>query len=148
MKMKKQSWNLQSGTRKGFILSLDATVAILIAFIFVAVSTYYIAKANEDQFSRMQMMRQGSDIMAILDREGVFETQSPVFIGEEISSMLPSAYEMRLRINGTFPEKTIIVETTNQTPENQFIVGGERLLVISNSSGSTYASARYWMWLK
>ncbi|MDI6738225.1 MAG: hypothetical protein QME12_06980 [Nanoarchaeota archaeon] len=146
--MKKQSWNLQSGNRKGFILSLDAVVAILIAFIFIAVSTYYIAKANEDQFSRMQMMRQGSDIMAVLDRESVFETKEPVSIGDEISSILPSAYEMRLKIDGTFPEETIIVETTNQTPENQFIVGGERLLVISNLSGSTYATARYWMWLR
>lgn len=148
MKMKKQSWNLQSGNRKGFILSLDAAVAILIAFIFIAVSTYYVAKANEDQFSRMQMMRQGSDIMAVLDRENVFETKSPEIIGMEISSMLPFAYEMRIRINGTFPEKIIIVETTNMTPENQFIVGGDRLLVISNASGSTYATARYWMWLK
>ena len=148
MKTKKQSWNLRSGNRKGFILSLDAAIAVMIVFIFIAVSTFYIAKANEETLSRVQVVRAGSDIMNVLDRENVFETKDPVAISREIGSILPSMYEMRLRINGTFPEKTITVETTNQTPQGQFVVSGERVIVLSNNSASNYAVANYWMWLK
>lgn len=76
MKTKKQSWNLRSGNRKGFILSLDAAIAVMIVFIFIAVSTFYIAKANEETLSRVQVVRAGSDIMNVLDRENVFETKT------------------------------------------------------------------------
>ena len=74
----------------------------MIVFIFIAVSTYYIAKANEETLSRVRVVRSGSDIMNVLDRENVFETKRSCCNFKEIGSILPSMYEMRLRINGTF----------------------------------------------
>jgi len=146
--MKKQSWNSHSGNKKGFILSLDAAIAVLIVFIFIAVSTYYVGKANEDPLTRLQMVRAGSDIISVLDQKGVFETLTQTEISDEISSILPPVYEMRLRVNGTFPQEILTVETTNETIGRQFVVSGERNLVMYNETGNYYATVKYWMWQK
>jgi len=146
--MKKQSWNSCSGNKKGFILSLDAAIAVVIVFIFLTVSAYYVGKANEDPLTRLQMIRAGSDIITILDQQGVFETLTQTEIADEISATLPPIYEMRLQVNGTFPQNILTVETTNETIGRQFIVSGERNLVLYNKTGNYYATVRYWMWQK
>jgi len=146
--MKKQSWNSRFGNKKGFILSLDATIAVFIVFIFIAVSAYYAGKANEDPLTRLQMVRAGSDVIAMLDQQGVFETLTQTEIADEISIILPPAYEMRLRVNGTFPQKILTVETTTETAEKQFVVSGERNLVLYNETGNHFATVKYWMWQK
>lgn len=144
--MKQESWNLRSGNKKGFILSLDAAIAVTIVFIFLTISAYYVGKANEDPLTRLQMIRSGSDIIEVLDQKGSFETLTQKEIADKISSILPPAYEMRLRINGTFPQQIITAETTNETAGKQFIVSGERNLVIYNETGNYYATINYWMW--
>lgn len=146
--MKKLSWNSQSGNKKGFILSLDAAIAVIIVFMFIAVSTYYVGKANDDPLTRLHMIRAGSDVISILDQQGVFETLTQTEIADEIEVTLPSAYEMRLRVNGTFPQEILTVETTNETSENQFVVSGEKNLVVYNETGNYFATVKYWMWLK
>lgn len=146
--MKMQSWNSLSGNKKGMILSLDAAVAIVLVFIFIAMSVYYAGKANDEPLSRLQMLRAGSDVMFLLDKENAFATLSQDDIAKRVSAILPAAYEMRLRINGTFPGNVFTVETSREDPAGKFIVSGERLVVISNSTGSYYGKARYWMWLK
>jgi len=146
--MKKQSWNLRFGNKKGFILSLDAAIAVIVVFIFIAVSSYYVAKANEDPLTRLQMIRAGSDIITLLDHQGIFETLTQTEISDEISSTLPPVYEMRLRVNGTFPQEILTVETTNETAGKQFIVSGERNLVLYNETGNYYATVKYRMWQK
>lgn len=146
--MKKQSWNSRSGNKKGFVLSLDAGIAVTIVIIFISVSAYYVGKANEDPLTRLQMIRSGSDIITILDKEDVFETSTQTEIGDEINTILPPFYEMRLRVNGTFPEGILTAETTNETIGKQFVVSGERVLVMYNETGNHYATVRYWMWQK
>ncbi|MBL7100752.1 MAG: hypothetical protein ISS23_02235 [Nanoarchaeota archaeon] len=146
--MKKGLWNFPFGNRKGFILALDAAIAITIVFIFIAISAYYVGKANEDPLTRLQMIRAGSDIIAILDYEDVFETLTQTEIADQISAILPPVYEMRLRVNGTFPQEILTVETTNETSGRQFVVSGERNLVLYNETGNHYATVKYWMWLR
>lgn len=146
--MKKQSWNSHSGSKKGFILSLDAAIAVVIVFIFLTVSAYYVGKANEDPLTRLQMIRAGSDIITILDQQGVFETLTQTEIADEISSTLPPIYEMRLQVNGTFPQNILTVETTNETIGQQFVVSGERNMVLYNETGNYYATVKYWLWQK
>lgn len=144
--MKKESWNLCFGNKKGFILSLDAAIAVVIVFIFIAVSAYYVGKANEDPLTRLQMIRAGSDIITILDQSGTFENLTQTGISDEIKTILPPVYEMRLRVNGTFPQQILTVETTSETLEDKFVVSGERTLALYNETGNYYATVKYWMW--
>ncbi|MDP2909321.1 MAG: hypothetical protein Q8N77_05950 [Nanoarchaeota archaeon] len=85
--MKQKSWNLRSGNKKGFILSLDAAIAVTIVFIFLTLSAYYVGKANEDPLTRLQMIRSGSDIIAVLDQKGAFETLTQKEIADKISTL-------------------------------------------------------------
>ena len=146
--MKEGLWNLRCGNKKGFILALDAGVAILIVLIFLAMSSYYVSKANDNHLTNLQMIRSGSDVISILDSGDVFETLTQTEISNQISAILPPSYEMRLRVNGTFPGEILTVETTNETIGNQFAVSGERSLVMYNETGNYYAIVKYWMWLK
>jgi hypothetical protein len=146
--MKKESWNLRFGNKKAFILSLDAAVAVVIVFIFIAVSSYYVGKANEDPLTRLQMIRAGSDIITLLDQKGTFENLTQTGISDEIKAILPPVYEMRLRVNGTFPQQILTVETTSETLEDKFVVSGERTLTLYNETGNDYATVKYWMWQK
>jgi len=146
--IKKGSWNSCSGNKKGFILSLDAAIAVTVVFIFLAVSAYYVGRANEDPLIRLQMIRAGSDVVAVLDQRGMFETLDQKEMSDEIASILPPAYEMRLRINGTFPQEIFTVETTNETESRQFVVSGERNLMLYNETGNYFGTIQYWMWLK
>ncbi len=144
--MRKKSWNSQFGNKKAFILSLDAAIATVVVFIFLAVSAYYVGKSNEDPLTRLQMIRAGSDIITVLDQQGAFENLTQTGISNEIKTILPPVYEMRLRINGTFPQQILTVETTSETLEDKFIVSGERTLVLYNETGNDYATVKYWMW--
>lgn len=144
--MRKKSWNSQFGNKKAFILSLDAAIAVVVVFIFLAVSSYYVGKSNEDPLTRLQMIRAGSDIITVLDQQGAFENLTQTGISDEIKTILPPVYEMRLRINGTFPQQILTVETTSETLEDKFIVSGERTLVLYNETGNDYATVKYWMW--
>jgi len=146
--MRRQSWNSRFGNRKGFILALDAAIAVTIVVIIIAVSAYYTGKANEDPLTRLQMIRAGSDVIAVLDQQNIFETLEQEQIADEISSILPPAYEMRLRVNGTFPQKVLTVETTKEDPGEKFLVSGERNMVLYNATGNHYATVKYWMWLR
>lgn len=146
--MRRQSWSSRSGNRKGFILALDAAIAVTIVVIIIAVSAYYTGKANEDPLTRLQMIRAGSDVIAVLDQQNVFETLEQEQIADEISSILPPSYEMRLRVNGTFPQKILTVETTKEDPGENFVVSGERNMVLYNTTGNHYATVKYWMWLR
>ncbi|MBU2638022.1 MAG: hypothetical protein KJ955_03550 [Nanoarchaeota archaeon] len=129
-------------------MSLDAAVAVVLVFIFIALSVYYVGKANDEPLSRLQMVRAGSDVMLLLDKEDAFSSLNQDEIAKRVSAILPPVYEMRLRINGTFPGNVFTVETARDEPEGSFIASGERLVVIPNSTGAYYGRARYWVWLK
>lgn len=130
------------------MLSLDAAVAVMLVFIFIALSVYYAGKANDEPLARLQMLRAGSDVMLLLDKEDAFSSLNQEEVGKRVSAILPPVYEMRLRINGTFPGNVLTVETVREEPEGSFIASGERLVVIPNSTGAYYGKARYWVWLK
>lgn len=145
--MKKHYLNLRFGN-KGFILSLDAAVAIFVVFIMIAISAFYIGRANEDPLPKLQMTRTGADIMAILDYEKTLESLDQDRVASEIKTLLPPNYQMRVVINGTFPAQVMTAETTTEPPGEQLIVGGKRSFVIRNESNEYFATANYWMWLK
>ncbi len=142
MKMKKQLWNLKS-RNKGFILSFDVVIAVFIVFLILTVATFYATRASEDSLSKLQMVRVGSDILAILDYEGTLATLSSANIEIGLNELLPVNYNMRIEIKGrTFGP--MIVETDSETPEDRFIGSGKRVF----NKNAQYYIARYWIWLK
>lgn len=142
MKMKKQLWNSNSGN-KGFILSFDVVIAVFIVLLILTAATFYATRASEDSLSKLQMVRVGSDILAILDYEGTLATLSSPNIETGLNELLPASYHMRVEIKGrTFGP--VIVETASEMPSDRFIGSGKRLF----NKNAEYYTARYWIWLK
>lgn len=147
--MKKLSLNLGSGKRnKGFILSLDISIATFVAFLLIIISVYYVGLANEETLSRLQLVRTGSDIIAIMDYEETIDNLDKIEIQDEMKKLLPPGYEMRIFINGTFPEQNLTAESTTEPPSKKFIMGGKRTFVIYNETDDYFATADFLVWLK
>ena len=142
MKMKKRLWSLSSGN-KGFVFSFDIMMAVLIVMLILAAATFYATKATEDSLSNLQMTRTGSDILAVMDYDGVLKTLSTSSIEESLNELLPTNYNMRIEIKGkTFGP--VIVETTSETPQDRFVGSGKRMFNVN----ADFYIARYWIWLK
>lgn len=147
--VKKLYSNSKSGkNRKGFILSLDISIAVFIAFILIAVSVYYVGLASEEPLSKLPLVKAGSDIIMILDYEDVLDRLDKIEIQNEMKSLLPPGYEMRIIINGTFPDQGFVAESTVNPPSKKFIVSGMRSFVIQNETKDYFATANYLVWLK
>ncbi|MDP2906812.1 MAG: hypothetical protein Q8O03_02630 [Nanoarchaeota archaeon] len=147
--VKKLSSNFKSGkNNKGFILSLDVSMAVFIAFILIAVSVYYVGLASEEPLSKLPLVKAGSDIITMLDYENVLDRLDKIEIQNEMKALLPPGYEMRILINGTFPDQGFVAESTVNPPSKKFIVSGMRSFVIQNETKDYFATANYLVWQK
>lgn len=141
--MKKQLWNLRFGN-KAFIFSLDIIMAIVVVMSLLMVATFYVTKAGGESVSKLQTIRIGADVLALLDYGGTLNTLSVGNIEVELNRILPINYHMRITANckGQDP---LIVETIDISPDNRFIGAGKRVFATNSSE---YCIARYSIWLK
>jgi len=141
MKMRKQPWILGYGN-KGFIFTLDAAIAVFLVIIISLAANYYAAKGTEP-LSRLQMVRTGYDLIAVLDNSGVLVSLDSALIENSLIEILPVNYEMRLEITGTYPDQ-IVIETSSIPEGKKFVATGKRFFV----SGGYYETAKFYIWLR
>ena len=141
--MKKQSWNLHFGN-KAFIFSLDIIIAIIVVMSLLMVSTFYVTKAGGESVSKLETIRIGSDVLALLDYNGTLNSLSVGNIEVELNRILPINYHMRIAANCE-GEGSIVVETIDTSPTDRFIGGGKRVFVTNTGK---YCIASYSIWLK
>ncbi|MBI2673406.1 hypothetical protein HYX19_04040 [Candidatus Woesearchaeota archaeon] len=127
------------------MLSLDAAIAVVIVSIIVIIATTYITKSNNDYTSRMQLVKLGNDMVAVLDYGGALNTLNSDVISSKMNNILPIGYNMKIRIE---TNSSRIVETIGIIPEDRYVFAGRRLFVITNSTDTSYAKARFWIWNK
>lgn len=150
MRTKKQLWNSHFGN-KGFVFTLDALVAVVVAFILLAVANYYITKSSEDTFADLQMIRTGSDIITILDHIKSLDTLNPAIIEQDLAELLPEKYGIRLELSWEDAETSSPGSTTvgDPLPTKKFIATGKRFFLVTVDEAITdYGMVRYWIWLK
>lgn len=129
---------------KAFIFALDAAIAVSVVAVILFVANYYATTADVNPISDLEMLKVGSDILAVMDNKGVLDSLDEDAIKTEMMGLLPVNYHMRLHINGTF-SPNIMIETTNENPTKGFIGTGERIFVTQNLK---FGKARFWIWLK
>ncbi len=142
---------------KGIIFALDATVAAFL--ILGAIIFSYSIMSKESVLPYTQLIRAGSDVLALLDNQGTFSSamEDGEFeieeIGEAIGDILPSNYEIRLEI--TLRDTVSLSDTTTtvgpQKQTDRFIGAGKRFFVIKDEGSDAithFGVVRYWIWLK
>jgi len=132
--------------KKGFILSLDAAVAVVLLIIILAGSSYFFLKTNENFISNVQMLRIGSDITAVLEADGTLDTLDSTSIKSGIEKILPVSYSMRLTINSTRYSSPIIVETESLPSDKKFVVAGKRYFYAGQGSQAFPSIVQYEVW--
>lgn len=140
--MKRQFCYLNFGN-KGFVLTLDAALAVIVVTMLLFVAVFYVGKA-EDKLSNLQIVRTGSDILTVLDNNGALASLDEDIILDDLNALLPPYYNMRIIFNGTFSQDSIIIETASEIADDKFVGSGKRFLVVNNG----FATAEYWIWSK
>ncbi len=139
MKMNQHILGLHYGS-KGIIFTLDIALATTIVMVLLIASGYQVSKSDNQATAKLQLSRIGADVTAYLDHQGIFDSLNSEAIQNNLSSILTSNYDMKIRLTGDFPT----IETQNNISTKRFVASGERIVVINGNPGT----ARYWIWLK
>ncbi|MBU0469855.1 MAG: hypothetical protein KKA62_05400 [Nanoarchaeota archaeon] len=145
--MRPANLSLPSGqiklSRKGFIFSLDLVLGITIAFSVIFVAVFFVSQASSANLSDYQLLRIGSDVVVLLENEGVFESLDYAVIETELQKITPSNYEMLLRITGDFALGNGIIEVGGEIPDRRVVLAGKRVVLTSNDDLLTVT---YFIW--
>lgn len=143
---KKERLNLSFGN-KGFILTLDATLAVLVVLIILAVASFYFVQS----YSLLPVfpVKRGHDIIAVLDYSGTLSKLNKETIAQEISSSLPLNLEMKIQISGNFSEHGGLIEVGNDIPGDKEVWSGQRVTpLIKNNKITNFSKISFWIWQK
>ena len=140
------------GQKRGFVLTLDVTIAAFILFAVMAVIFIFIVKSGGDKTPEAIEQKISNDIISVLHKKGVLQTFDQSNIQSNLNLLMPTIYDMRLEIkkysvsgNSTNLVQNITVGS-NLPTENKTIIGGKRVFIGQN--GTYYGSADYFIWLK
>jgi hypothetical protein len=139
---------------KGFIFSLDATMAVFI-LVFVILSTgFLLEQSSTDSFSQLQATRVGKDALAVLDKEGDLQSFNETRIDAKLASILPIGNSMHLKVetyyydNGSFFFASQ-EEFGPEVPSGIIVYGARRDFVsVKNKQVSNYSIAKAYIWTK
>jgi hypothetical protein len=141
-------------SRRGFIYTIDATLALFLMVLTLAVVVFLSAQADEDPIGRVQIVRLGKDALAVMDDTGVLGTFDPLAIGLAFNSSLPKSLGAHLQVstyyydNGAF--NLIAVQDFGGTVPGDTTTYGMRRDFVSmrNRQITNYSVARMTLWQK
>ncbi len=157
IKMKSLKLSLHFGN-KGFIFSMDATIALVILVLLLTIANIYLIIGNRATSSDIQTLKYGDDVIKILDEKGVLSSYDAAYIHNNLSSLLPSNYNMTVLVNcsmfttsggpGNIQQSSFVNMTGY--PNNLTVFSGTRIFVTTNKdlTKEKYCFSRYWIWLK
>ena len=145
-KMKMQYSRLFCGRNKGFIFTLDATIATIIVISILIVSGIYISKSKEGALPKLQILNTGYDIMNLISQQNLWDDGAANTL---IDTFLPSNYGfIAKRQCGSDTAWYNLAKDSGNTwdlPSEGDLVSGEYVFV---KGGPTYCRARFYTWLK
>jgi hypothetical protein len=91
---------------KGFVISLDAIIAVLIALTATAAVIGVISTSKSQSYSNMPLHRTAEDVLTLMDKQGLFRSmhgKTDAEIQTELESVFPSyiPVNMGARLNVT-----------------------------------------------
>ncbi len=84
---------------KGFVFSVDIAIGLVIVASILAMSSVYILSSEKSGISEIALRKTGSDIIAVMDYEGVLGTYNKTAIEGNLSSLIPFNMNMSMVIN-------------------------------------------------
>ena len=139
---------------KGFIFSLDATLALFV-FVFVLLTINYFAYQSEkSSYVKIQLERVGTDLGRVLDENGTLQNGNESEINLFLEAVLPANYLARISVETYYREPQgfnliEIREYGSAPPQNASVYGVRHDFVgITNGKLANYSIARISVWEK
>ena len=131
--------------KKGFIFTLDVTLAILLVIIVVVTANHY-TRFDQGSTEDLQVTKLGSDIMAVLDNTELLDTLSTLMIEAKLKEITPPNYGIRLKITTSLSGSYVMGD---ELPEDRGIGSGRRVFVLTEGELiKDYGVVQYYMWLR
>ncbi|MFH1249233.1 MAG: hypothetical protein V1660_03705 [archaeon] len=133
---------------KGFVLSLDALVSIILVFVVIAVLSSTMQ--NKESLNQIYLAKTGSDIAALVDNNNLINSLNSTLLRQEISN-ITQMENVEINIttfNTDLSGRSSLNFTTSPYPEG-FVSSGKRFFVIKNNNQiSKFGVINYRIWKK
>lgn len=130
-------------TRRAFVLSLDALLAIVLAAAIVLVGAQFARQEPSDAI-QLGLGQTGRSVAAVLEREGTLDTLDASQLRSRIDDLLPASHVMRVQLTC---QSADAVSTNETLPTRRFIATGKRHFVVTSGGSVTdRCVARWWVW--
>ena len=140
--------------KQGFVFSIDATFAVFLLAIMLAVTVFLSSQAAVDAYGKLQVVRMGKDTLTVMDKRGILSSGDRVQIEAALNSTLPIGIGAHISIlsyyytNGSFNLQNVS-EFGDSAPENTNVYGVARDFVeMDNGQVANYSTARMQIWQK
>lgn len=138
---------------KGFVMTLDASLAAIIMAIFLLTFSFFYAQIGEDTSSLMSAEKQANDLLIVMDKNGTLATLDPETINETMNLAMHESFSKFLEIdyynysNGFYLAGNFSVGS-NHTESEKTVFAQREFLVFENQSIKHYGIARLRVWAK
>ncbi|MFH1751611.1 MAG: hypothetical protein ABH821_01585 [archaeon] len=140
---------------KGFVLSIDALLAVGIFILLSYLVFYHSFEARSNPEAVLMLQQNFNDSLDLMDKERILQSMNESLISSQLDSVLSSQYGWKLKIqefkyshNNFELEKEIILGQENLDLNLVDVARGRRLfLSFDNNTIEYYYNAEYWAWL-
>jgi len=138
---------------KGFVMTLDASLAVIIMAIFLLSFSFFYAQIGEDTSSLMAAEKQANDLLIVMDKNGTLATLDPEAIDGNMDLALHEGFSKYLEVeyynysNGFYLAGNFSVGS-NYTESEKTVFAQREFLVFDNQSIKHYGIARLRLWAK
>jgi len=139
--------------RRGFVLSLDAMLAVFIFILFWVSIMGIMAQYSSDPFNSLLSLKQADDALAVLDRNSTLAGQDANAINSSLGELLPDSalWTLELRYynysaSGFNLTITNTLGTNSSANSKRAVVTQREFLVLTNTSAPLYGVARLRLW--
>lgn len=113
---------------------LDLMLSLLVIFFILIVVIFFVTKASSDSIAEHQLARVGSDIVTLMDEQGMFrDLSNPDIVAANLDTVLPRNYVMFLHMEGDFSVGNGLLEFGEETPAKRALTAGRRAAVTNNT---------------
>lgn len=135
--------NMVKKNKRGFIFSLDIAIAVSIVILLLVAAHKHMINSEEQKISNFQMVRTGSDILAVMDNEGTLSLFDINTLEEEISVLLPTQYRMVIKLVSS---DNVVLFAGGAVPHDRFVGTGKRFFIVGSGATLKFGKAEFFIW--
>ncbi len=143
-----------SGNNNGFILVLDALLAVILFIsLMQAIETNYFA--DRESFNAIQLERLSNDALTLMDGKSAWKSLSSSLIDENLVLILPENISKKLVIRtydynaeNAFFQDANYFSIDNGLNAKQNAFSGTHYYLNFDNNNTRYYEIKYWLWWK